>query len=239
MSSTVQESSGIVVITQVVPQPRPMDSAQTEGNTRAASLTSFYPRPLQKFYKGEPKALGVTQILTGVIQILLGTILIENEYRSYRFVMYTGVPFWSGSLYIISGSLSVAASCNPAIPLVRASLAMNIISSIAAGLGIIIYITLSSFYYRSYSLCYYAEDKEECSILNFSNTVFDGALVLLLVLTILEFCVSISTSAFACKVLCRNAYSEVNVVIYQNTSPNPVASGLSPSLPPCEETKSY
>ncbi|XP_030076983.1 membrane-spanning 4-domains subfamily A member 4A [Microcaecilia unicolor] len=239
MSSAVQESSGIVVITQIVPQPKPMSSAQTDKNTQAASLTSSYPRPLQKFYQGEPKALGVTQILTGVIQILFGIILGIHS-RRHEVIIFTGTPFWSGILYIISGSLSIAASCNPAIRLVRASLGMNIVSSIAAGIGIIIYTIGLMFFYRSHDLCYDSQDMDECEMIyNFYDGVLDGGASMLFVFTVLEFCVSISTSAFACKTVCRNAYSEVNVVIYQNTSPNPVASDLSPSLPPYEETKSY
>ncbi|XP_029430237.1 membrane-spanning 4-domains subfamily A member 15-like isoform X2 [Rhinatrema bivittatum] len=187
MSSTAGDHSGIVVITQVLPQPKLL--AHEQADERAKTATAI-PRPLEKFFRGEPKALGVTQILTGIIQILFGIILTAgvNE-RGFILpaIIFTGVPFWCGIMYIVSGSLSVAASRNPAIRL---------------------------------------------------TTEYIGSMYMLLVFTILEFCVSISTSAFACKAVCRTAYSEVNVVIYQNTAPSPAVTNLSSSPPTYEEAKS-
>ncbi|XP_053122709.1 membrane-spanning 4-domains subfamily A member 4D-like isoform X2 [Hemicordylus capensis] len=71
------------------------------------------PRPLKKFYQGEPLALGITQILIGIIGMALGVVgnMTDNFYRlTYQSVM---TAYWAGFLYIISGSLSVAAARNP------------------------------------------------------------------------------------------------------------------------------
>lgn len=220
-----------------------MVPAQTVENISTAPLTSSLPRPLQKFYKGEPNALGVTQIMTGVIHILLGIILTASISSYYPpSIVITGYPFWSGILYIISGSLSVATSCNPNLRLVRGSLGMNIVSSVAAGIGIIILSLIKTIDYRSSYYCDHEEDEDNSACRNlfyFQETMYSGIIIVLLVFTILEFCISISTSIFACKAICRTAYSEVNVVIYQNTSPCPVANDLSSSLPAYEEVKCH
>ncbi|XP_029430235.1 membrane-spanning 4-domains subfamily A member 4A-like isoform X1 [Rhinatrema bivittatum] len=239
MSSTAGDHSGIVVITQVLPQPKLL--AHEQADERAKTATAI-PRPLEKFFRGEPKALGVTQILTGIIQILFGIILTAgvNE-RGFILpaIIFTGVPFWCGIMYIVSGSLSVAASRNPAIRLIRASLGMNIVSAVASGIAIIIYPCTTVLEYRSYYQCSLFSDSEACNkMYNVHTTEYIGSMYMLLVFTILEFCVSISTSAFACKAVCRTAYSEVNVVIYQNTAPSPAVTNLSSSPPTYEEAKS-
>ncbi|KAG6926096.1 membrane spanning 4-domains A4A [Chelydra serpentina] len=194
-----------------------INSFITQPHT-ASAASPARPQPLEKFYKGEPLALGITQILVGAMQVAVGVIM--AMVNSYLWIMALSVyvPIWSGLLYIISGSLSVAAAKNPKIPLVKGSLGMNIISSVLAGCAMILYL-VSLLESRYQSRCDWYP--EEC-------TTYKGAMafmVVLLLFTFLEFCVSISTAAFGCKTICRNSYSEVSVVIYQNVVPadNPTA----------------
>ncbi|KAL7981186.1 hypothetical protein Chor_005420 [Crotalus horridus] len=126
--------------------------------------------------------------------------------------------------YIISGSLAVAAARNPKIPLVKGMLAMNVISSIAAGIGIIcLFVTLSYnlvFYVRH--LCNHddTEAKEKCyETMMSSFNILNGIIIILTVFTFLEFCITISIASFGCKMLCRNAFPETVVIIYQNETP--------------------
>ncbi|XP_078508753.1 membrane-spanning 4-domains subfamily A member 4D-like isoform X3 [Lissotriton helveticus] len=60
--------------------------------------------------------------------------------------------------------------------------------------------------------------------------VSSGIMFILLAFSVLQFCVSVSVSAFGCKTLCRTAYSEVNVVIYQTAPPNSADPGVSTVL---------
>nr|XP_034973311.1 membrane-spanning 4-domains subfamily A member 4A-like isoform X5 [Zootoca vivipara] len=153
-------------------------------------LDAYMPKAMKKFYRGEPLALGITQILIGVMQVALGAALHTAPYYYYYPYIVIEAPIWSGILYIISGSLSVAAARNPKMPMVKGMLGMNIVSSVAAGLGIIfLSITMGHFPYTKVSIVY-------------------GIMAVFLVFNVLEFCITISTSAFGCKPVCQDNYTE-------------------------------
>ncbi|NP_001373785.1 membrane-spanning 4-domains, subfamily A, member 17A.10 [Danio rerio] len=153
----------------------------------------------QAFLKGQPKALGTVQILIGLWILLLGI--------ASTAIFYTGVPYWASLIYIIAGSLSIAAEnkiFSPAgLCLVRASLGMNIFSAIAAGISIIV-LSLSLAFGPTRSYC----TDTYCYI---HLTLLSGISGVLLVFAILEFCISISLSVFACKVTCCY-YPQISVV---------------------------
>ncbi|KAL7981168.1 hypothetical protein Chor_005402 [Crotalus horridus] len=93
-----------------------MHAPLVPGSLPSTTQTDL-PVPLKKFYQGEPLALGITQIFIGIIGMIFGILLdIMNDY----FITYSviKIAYWSGILYIISGSLAVAAARNPKIPLV-------------------------------------------------------------------------------------------------------------------------
>uniref|UniRef100_A0A452H6K8 Membrane spanning 4-domains A8 n=1 Tax=Gopherus agassizii TaxID=38772 RepID=A0A452H6K8_9SAUR len=204
MDTTVTASSAgpITIINRFITQPH-----------TASAANPAKPRPLEKFYKGEPLALGITQIVVGAVQLAVGVVMAMVSSDLWILALSLHVPIWSGLLYIISGALSVAAAKNPNIPLVKGSLGMNIISSVLAGCAMILYlISLTESRYQS--RCYWYP--ETC--ITYKVTV--ACIMVLLLFTFLEFFVSISTAAFGCKTTCRNSYSEVSVVIYQNVVPS-------------------
>ncbi|XP_065275984.1 membrane-spanning 4-domains subfamily A member 4A-like [Emys orbicularis] len=210
--------SGVVLLTQIIPQPHSSDS-------------SAPPRPLRKFYQGEPLALGITQILMGIVQVAFGIILIlANGYQIMA--IHVGTPFWTGILYILSGFICVAAAKNPKISLVKAMLAMNTLSAVVAGAGIIFY-SLSLTFRFPQQTCYWIEESKSCAPTSRvpADTMF-GVTMILLVFTILEFCVSISSAAFGCKTLCRDSYSDTSMVIYQNMGPPAALTNDPPKAPP-------
>uniref|UniRef100_A0A670JFY3 Membrane-spanning 4-domains subfamily A member 4A-like n=2 Tax=Podarcis muralis TaxID=64176 RepID=A0A670JFY3_PODMU len=177
---------------------------------------AYMPKAMKKFYRGEPLALGITQILIGIMQVGLGAAFHTVPYYYYYSYIVIEVPIWSGILYIISGSLSVAAARNPKIPLVKGMLGMNVVSSVAAGIGIIfLCFSLDSYHLRRQGILY-------------------GITAVFLVFNILEFCITISTAAFGCKTVCQDNYTETVVVVYQNVSP-----GDSVALPDaCKDPRS-
>nr|XP_019609567.1 PREDICTED: membrane-spanning 4-domains subfamily A member 15 isoform X3 [Rhinolophus sinicus] len=79
--------------------------AQTPRATQAPDL-----QPMETFLTGEPKALGTVQILIGLIHLGFGSVLLMVR-RGHVGMLFieSGVPFWGGACFIISGSLSVAA----------------------------------------------------------------------------------------------------------------------------------
>nr|XP_032652143.1 membrane-spanning 4-domains subfamily A member 12-like [Chelonoidis abingdonii] len=200
MATTMTASSAgpITIINKFITQPH------TASAANPAKL-----QPLEKFYKGEPLALGITQIVVGAVQLAVGVMMAMVSSYFWILALSVHVPIWSGLLYIISGALSVAAAKNPKIPLVKGSLGMNIISSVLAGCAMILYL-ISLIESRYQSICVWYPEK--C----ITDKVTTACIAVLLLFTFLEFFVSISTVAFGCKTICRNSYSEVSVVIYQN-----------------------
>ncbi|XP_061452983.1 membrane-spanning 4-domains subfamily A member 15-like isoform X2 [Rhineura floridana] len=125
----------------IVPPP-------SQSFSRSELDASSVPKAVKKFYRGQPLALGITQILIGMMQIAFGIpISIAAVYRIDYFAVM--VPYWTGILYIISGSLSVAAARNPKMPIVKGMLGMNVVSTVAAGIGIIfLSFAVDHFYYN-------------------------------------------------------------------------------------------
>ncbi|KAM4703154.1 membrane-spanning 4-domains subfamily A member 4A-like [Rhinophrynus dorsalis] len=238
MTTFQSDAGSFVIISQVSPQ-----RAQADTSTECPNPKSTVPKPLIKFYKGEPLALAMTQLFIGILHIILGiAITVSSTGRHWDFLIYTGLPFWSGIMYTISGSLSVAASCKPALGKIRASLILNILSSIAAGVACIIFVlellfSHSFYWHRRSVFCAVYAPVPKCEGSFHIETLVTGVMSLLIIFTILELCISISTSAFACKVVCRTSFTETSVVIYQSAAVNAAAPVSTITLPSDDDVK--
>ncbi|XP_044134334.1 membrane-spanning 4-domains subfamily A member 4D-like isoform X6 [Bufo gargarizans] len=157
----------VVVITQVRPQN---DQGNGPEELQSSNASGSIPKPVAEFYKGEPEVLGTTQIVAGIFLISIGIpmTIVSTEMIALVLVLISYIPFWSGILFIISGSLSVAASMKPTL----------------------------------------------------GKPVYNGVAAFFLMLFTLIFCITISTSVFACRTACRSSFHENIVVIYQTTSLN-------------------
>ncbi|XP_060724988.1 membrane-spanning 4-domains subfamily A member 12-like isoform X2 [Tachysurus vachellii] len=115
--------------------------------------------------------------------------------------------------HIISGSLAVSASNKLNSCVVKATLILNIFSTLSAGLTIIfLFMDLIFGGYR-YRYIYASEGMRK------------GITGVLLVFTLLQFCISIALSAFTCKATCTSEPT-LNVI---NVVPNPES--FAPSAP--------
>ncbi|XP_002709235.3 B-lymphocyte antigen CD20 [Oryctolagus cuniculus] len=97
--------------------------------------------PTQSFFLRESKALGAVQIMNGFFHIALGGLLmipIGGVYAPICVAVW--YPLWGGVMYILSGSLLVAAEKNPRNNLVKGKVIMNSLSLFAAISGIILLI---------------------------------------------------------------------------------------------------
>ncbi|XP_075696876.1 membrane-spanning 4-domains subfamily A member 4A-like isoform X2 [Rhinoderma darwinii] len=168
MSPVVPEAGGFVVISQIRPQNEQENGPEEEHSCNAQANL---PKPLVAFYRGEPEVLGTTLLFSGIILLSIGIFMagaIDYRMNYVGIVLISSIPIWSGILYIISGSLSVAASVKPTV----------------------------------------------------GKAIYIGLILFILILFMLMFCITISTSVFACRTVCRSSFQELNVVIYQTTHLN-------------------
>ncbi|XP_078057712.1 membrane-spanning 4-domains subfamily A member 8-like [Mustelus asterias] len=165
-------------------------------------------------FRGKLMGLGITQIVTGIIAVIIGiieiSVVVRGPFRISDFSVHIGTPWWTGLLFIIAGSLAVAVEKDPTLPMIRGCLAMNILSAISCLPGVIIYcINLAYPYCFSLYYCYYHEGTIPC-------------LVILLLLTLLNAAISIAISSFNCKSLnCCCATPNPTVVLVNTAIAQP------------------
>ncbi|XP_073512869.1 membrane-spanning 4-domains subfamily A member 4A-like isoform X2 [Phyllobates terribilis] len=213
MSTVVPDAGGVVIISQVRPQN---DQGNGPEEVETGNAPANMPKQVVTFYRGEPEVLGITQIFSGIVLISFDiAMIIASTFPGILF--YSGVPIWSGIL-------------------VTSSLVMQIITSVAATCGIIIAIsehilllhiftpTLHSTY------CAYYKSDIQCLGTFSPLDIHYGFLSLNLILSVLVFSISVSTSVFACRTVCRSSFQEISVVIYQTTSS--VVSDTTRDVPP-------
>ncbi|XP_076972231.1 membrane-spanning 4-domains subfamily A member 4A-like [Tamandua tetradactyla] len=162
---------------------------------------------MQKFLNGKPKILGATQILIGLMKICLWAMWKTASYHvyvhSYLFTPLAFIsiyPVWGSLCFFLSGIMSIVAGSKLTMNLVRGSLAMNIISAIVSAVGLaLLTLDVNSSVWEirgfkaagvTYTLKYESETFKQ---------VF---LFAILILTMLEMCISLTLSAFGYMVAC-------------------------------------
>ncbi|ROL47355.1 Membrane-spanning 4-domains subfamily A member 4A, partial [Anabarilius grahami] len=211
-TSKVISTDKATVVIQVNPQVTQNtvicdDGQETRGTCDNTALTEFF--------KAQPKALGTVQIMIGVVVFLFGILRTTDDFRySHEIIsVISGTTYWGSVIYIIAGSLSVAAQNKLHLCVVKASLIMNVISAITAGTAIVlmsIEIELISNRRR-----YYGSD---CTRIFLHLEKYDlGISGIMLVFTISQFIISICISGFACKATCNRDSTVVNVALNQVT----------------------
>ncbi|XP_074087504.1 membrane-spanning 4-domains subfamily A member 4A-like [Macrotis lagotis] len=213
---------------EMVPSyPQPGFISFPQGPTGTPVQIYKLKAPLQKFLRGEPKVLGTIQIMIALMNFSLGMIIMfvpRDSYMRDSFLLYTGYIFWGSAFFIISGSLSIVAENRTTNTLIQSSLAMNIVSSVVAGLGIIFFVI--NLFDLIYFYCYHEDIYDDCL---FSHFLLKGINLILLILTILEFILSLVVSGFGCKTSCC-AQSGVTVFM-----PPPPYVAENPAAEACKE----
>ncbi|XP_015677274.1 membrane-spanning 4-domains subfamily A member 8 [Protobothrops mucrosquamatus] len=202
--NVIQMAPGLpsVVLQASGATPYPQYGAQQLGISTSAPQQVSQKGPMQRFLSAEPKVLGAIQIMIGLIHIGFGAVTIcLTLFPSYYLILsvFGGYPFWGGIFFISSGSLCVAAAIRPNRCLVQSSVAMNIISAIMALTGITLYLSeliINNNYFRYF----YQYNTGYLVIPQYS--IGYGLSSLLLLFSVLEFCITVSLAHFGCQATC-------------------------------------
>ncbi|XP_063054491.1 membrane-spanning 4-domains subfamily A member 4A-like [Engraulis encrasicolus] len=163
-----------------------------------------------KFLIGKPMALGTVQIMIGVVVLLFGVV---TAFHAMTLSTYSGVMFWGAII-------------------VRASLGMSIFSTITAGIAIILHSI--DIFFIAVIFSYDCRDSDYRSRYSYicrgNQSRAQGIAGVMLVLSVLQFIVSICVSAFACKANC--CYEPVRYMPLQEYVSIPTAYQTAASLNP-------
>ncbi|XP_054828038.1 membrane-spanning 4-domains subfamily A member 8-like isoform X2 [Eublepharis macularius] len=125
--------------------------------------------------------------------------------------------------FIVSGSLSVAAEKHQDICLVKRSVGMNITSAVMAAFGVVLYITdlaINPLYY------YFSYDS------TFLRSAGLGLSVMLLLFSVLEFCITVWTTYSGCQATSSSSDMTMMMVPYSVSAGGVMPAEDTPAPPP-------
>ncbi|XP_041719645.2 membrane-spanning 4-domains subfamily A member 4A isoform X1 [Coregonus clupeaformis] len=211
-SSVTTTTNGVVVITHVHPTGNEMGVAGVASAPHCLGQTVY--SALGSFRAGHPKALGTVQIMIGLLMLLTGIVMATGP-EVDNIGVFSGIFVWGSIIYVIAGSLTVAADNKLNKCLVNGSLVMNVVATVTALTGIILHSLDGAGILYS---CYYPDNPSSyppyyvCQQYWVRSQGISGVLA---VFSVLEFIVSICVSSFACRAVCqccRSTPEQVSII---------------------------
>ncbi|XP_013884942.1 transmembrane protein 176 [Austrofundulus limnaeus] len=111
-------------------------TVQVLEDVNAVKLTSRQQALRAAIQKGEPKCLGVSQVMLGLMIISYS---IPLHFTEFTDVINFGVPWWTGLMFITAGVVAIILDKNCTLKFLRLCLIVSMISAVLAVLAVIIY----------------------------------------------------------------------------------------------------
>ncbi|XP_073703165.1 uncharacterized protein [Garra rufa] len=160
-------------------------------------------------------ALGTMQIIVGFISIVFGILL--QSIQIWNILTYSGVVFWLGGVVIVIGIVTILAVKFPSPFLLVITVILNIVSAALAITFVVLYsvdlatgnnLYCNNGYYSSYDNATPSPEwmrlSEICMQYKYLNKIILGGLdIMMIVLSVLLLCVTISFCVLTGKALCK------------------------------------
>uniref|UniRef100_A0A3P8Y225 Uncharacterized protein n=1 Tax=Esox lucius TaxID=8010 RepID=A0A3P8Y225_ESOLU len=185
MSNTVTTAANrVVVITTVQPAGNGM------GVTSAPHfMGQTVSKKLGRFQLGHPKALGTVQIMIALVMLLIGIVMAWSP-RPDNIGVLSGIFVYGSIIFVIAGSLTVAADNHLNKCRVKGSLGMNVVAAVTSFFGLFLY-SMDTGGIMLYFYCNHPSSHGQYYNTDIFNCVS------------LHFIVSICVSSFGCKAVCQ------------------------------------
>ncbi|XP_068426364.1 membrane-spanning 4-domains subfamily A member 4A-like isoform X2 [Clinocottus analis] len=209
-STSITSVGGMVVVTQVYPQDTSVPLQTTQETPPPAppatptSSASKMDDMTAVFLRGEPRNLGIVQVFVGLLCVLFSLTSLFSP------VLILHAPLSLAVTFVVSGSLAVAAAKQTSVSRVWASLVSGLLSALLGLAGVAYLCWLLALSPASKRLCdsdgfqFTGLEEVQCSNkLRLLNVCVYGLQGVLLVLLVLQVCVSVTVSVFSVRALRR------------------------------------
>ncbi|KAM9783301.1 membrane-spanning 4-domains subfamily A member 3-like [Neosynchiropus ocellatus] len=218
MSVTMSKADGVTVFTVAAdPNSSVPPICQILKNLCCSPVCCSVSESLRRLQRGSLSALGALQILVGLLNIGFGTILICTGGGSWWQMEYTGFPYWLGGLFILFGIFCILSERFPSPCLVTITVILNLCGIAFAITAVVLYsisIAQIGFWWLCRDRDYWddrsenmrptpsSRQKENClHAKSLLIMVVQGINSLLIILSALQLCLSISSSVLGIKAL--------------------------------------
>lgn len=218
MSVTVSKADGVTVFTLTSDPDSPWPPlCQIFKNLCYSPVCCTVSQRLRSLNRTSQTVLGTLQIMIGLLSVGLGTILV-SRYVGLWTIRETGYPFWMGGLFIVFGIVSILSDKYPSPCLVIVNVILNLTGVAFAIAAIVLYsLSLSNIYLWEFcGESNYWYDRQttpspspEQMILQerclegkaLIKMLYRSIIAVLIVLSVLELCVTISSVVLGIKTL--------------------------------------
>ncbi|XP_073332790.1 transmembrane protein 176 [Pagrus major] len=111
-------------------------TVQVLEDVNAAKLTDRQQALRTAIQRGEPKCLGVSQVMLG---LMVMSYSIPLHFTEVTEVVWLGVPWWSGLTFITAGVVAIILDKNCNMTILRVCLIVSVVSTVLSVIAVIIY----------------------------------------------------------------------------------------------------